>query len=211
MDDALVWLITLGRQVDIQAQLHEETRSWLFQRAENALQNGILKDQIWKSLMRIGTHAYKYLIRQEAALEWSLARGKAAQAHESRKDIAFLQLSTRCQTTLARLNKREMAYIFLKNRATKALRLEKMKYESIIYLRHFPEGRFVSTYINFNSGIILFPIFSLCEQLLAIWKAAAKIEKTFLSLKAIGIKAINHYDKKFKAWSFLQAIVSSLN
>jgi hypothetical protein len=120
--------------------------------SERARDQCTKQDQAWVALIRLGGLALKYLLRQEAALQWLLdrsARGLKFDLH--RLDTGFGIYSTG-QKKLMVMNRREHGYCFLADRMKRARDLFVRQAQAFEYLSRLSPGAMKQSAKRLSSG-----------------------------------------------------------
>ena len=139
-DEARGWLTHYADEVLAQIKKVEDAQLWLEEKANQMLVYCATKDTIWLSLMRIGTKAYYYLVRQEEALEWLLITSTRMVAHNKVQDTVGAGLVKMGRHTLHYLNMREEGFAYLTKRLINAKELIERRAVCIAYLQRIPKA-----------------------------------------------------------------------
>ncbi len=131
----LAFLTHYGRKILYQQSFQRESHEWLKERAERAYMYGMVTDEAWMKLIRIGKKGFDYLVRQEDALEWLLEKAKKSLIHVAKQDVALEGLSTRAQHTFVTMNARENAFAFMCKRVVLTRTLIKNRAAAFKYLK----------------------------------------------------------------------------
>ena len=170
--EELEWLISIGQRTKAQAVLRARAQQWLYEFAERAHAFGVIQDNAWVSLLRIGGEALKHMINQETCLDWLIARGNRAQLHVQRQAEIESGLQKFGQFKLRYMNNREHGYAWLFARRIRGEKLIKNRIKAANWLRNRP---------------ILF------------WKQEELVANAFVWLTDRGNRAKDHALKQAKA------------
>ena len=96
------------------------------------------QDTIWLSLIRMGTKAYYYLVRQEEALAWCLELASHVIGHCKTQDRVGEGLVVFGQKKLKYLNDREYAFAYMVRRKEMTLNLLERRAICYQYLTRIP-------------------------------------------------------------------------